>query len=87
MIKTIGSTMMTPLSPSSSMNYESLGYRNSNSNSHERMPGGTALLEPRSNDYSRYGIDDVPRYTTTTAFGKVSVETYNFILRSRSRSI
>lgn len=62
--------MMTPLSPNSSMNYESLGYRSSDSFNNMSSTEGAPLLEPRSNDYSRYGIVDVPKYTTTTAFGK-----------------
>ncbi|KAK3762832.1 hypothetical protein RRG08_040527 [Elysia crispata] len=62
--------MMTPLSPSSSMNYESIGRPHSGSFDDNMSADGAPLLEPRSNDYSRYGIRDVPKYTTTTAFGK-----------------
>ncbi|GFO21261.1 hypothetical protein PoB_004776600, partial [Plakobranchus ocellatus] len=66
--------MMTPLSPASSMNYESLGDRDNadyqDGNMSQNYIGGAPVSESYSNDYSRYGIRGVPKFTTTTALGK-----------------
>ena len=38
---------------------------------HDHHQEETSLLAGGSNDYSKYGIRDVPKYTTRTALGRV----------------